>query len=336
MTVYVSLPLTGPRAAEGKDAADGARLALEQAGGQGGRPRGRGRVPRRRQGQAVGPGRGRRERARGGPGLEHRRLHRRARLGADARLAADHQRGRHRPGLARRRRGRPDPAGRGLPGLARSLPALRRADLRPRGPRRRRARRAPRPSAAVELELRATSASLATDSPFDELMAAEFERRRRRGGDRGASGRRDAASHVRAPATEGVAPRSPDREYLIAGSARPVEARPAGASPPTSRRAFGRPPGPYAAYGYEAMDAGRWRRSRRPRTPATTSAARSSTRCSRRSARTRSLGRYSITEDGDSTLCAVQPYALERQQRIPASRSARADRAQLTASSRAR
>jgi len=33
VTVYVSLPLTGPRAADGNDAADGARLALEQAGG---------------------------------------------------------------------------------------------------------------------------------------------------------------------------------------------------------------------------------------------------------------------------------------------------------------
>jgi ABC-type branched-subunit amino acid transport system substrate-binding protein len=31
--IYVSLPLTGPRAAEGNDAADGARLALEQADG---------------------------------------------------------------------------------------------------------------------------------------------------------------------------------------------------------------------------------------------------------------------------------------------------------------
>jgi ABC-type branched-subunit amino acid transport system substrate-binding protein len=34
--VYVSLPLTGPRADEGRDAADGARLALEQAGGRAG------------------------------------------------------------------------------------------------------------------------------------------------------------------------------------------------------------------------------------------------------------------------------------------------------------
>jgi hypothetical protein len=34
--VYVSLPLTGPRAAQGTDAADGARLALEQAGGEAG------------------------------------------------------------------------------------------------------------------------------------------------------------------------------------------------------------------------------------------------------------------------------------------------------------
>jgi branched-chain amino acid transport system substrate-binding protein len=36
VAVYVSLPLTGPRAADGRDAADGARLALEQAGGRAG------------------------------------------------------------------------------------------------------------------------------------------------------------------------------------------------------------------------------------------------------------------------------------------------------------
>jgi branched-chain amino acid transport system substrate-binding protein len=36
LTVYVSLPLTGPRAEDGNDAADGARLALEQADGRAG------------------------------------------------------------------------------------------------------------------------------------------------------------------------------------------------------------------------------------------------------------------------------------------------------------
>ena len=36
VTVYVSVPLTGPRAVDGRDAADGARLALELAGGRAG------------------------------------------------------------------------------------------------------------------------------------------------------------------------------------------------------------------------------------------------------------------------------------------------------------
>jgi branched-chain amino acid transport system substrate-binding protein len=36
VTVYVSLPMTGPRGAEGRDAADGARLALEDVGGKAG------------------------------------------------------------------------------------------------------------------------------------------------------------------------------------------------------------------------------------------------------------------------------------------------------------
>ena len=36
VAVYVSLPLTGPRGVDGRDAADGARLALEQAHGRAG------------------------------------------------------------------------------------------------------------------------------------------------------------------------------------------------------------------------------------------------------------------------------------------------------------
>jgi branched-chain amino acid transport system substrate-binding protein len=36
VTVYVSLPVSGPRADDGRDAADGARLALEAAGGRAG------------------------------------------------------------------------------------------------------------------------------------------------------------------------------------------------------------------------------------------------------------------------------------------------------------
>src|SRR5690242_17020060 len=36
VTAYVSLPLTGPRSVEGRDAADGARLALERVGGRAG------------------------------------------------------------------------------------------------------------------------------------------------------------------------------------------------------------------------------------------------------------------------------------------------------------
>ncbi len=36
VTVYVSLPLSGPRAVDGRDAADGARLALERADGRAG------------------------------------------------------------------------------------------------------------------------------------------------------------------------------------------------------------------------------------------------------------------------------------------------------------
>ena len=47
LTVYVSLPLRGPCGADGRDAADGARLALADADGQAGGVAGRGRVPRR-------------------------------------------------------------------------------------------------------------------------------------------------------------------------------------------------------------------------------------------------------------------------------------------------
>ena len=49
LRVYVSLPLRGPTGADGRDAADGARLALADAGGEAGGVRSR-RVPRRHRG----------------------------------------------------------------------------------------------------------------------------------------------------------------------------------------------------------------------------------------------------------------------------------------------
>ena len=99
VTVYVSMPLRGPSGADGRDVADGARLALADAAGEAGGARRSGRCYLDDTG---GPGararlerRGRRRPTPAGDrGLDRDRLPRRLRLRRHPRLAADHQRGR--------------------------------------------------------------------------------------------------------------------------------------------------------------------------------------------------------------------------------------------------
>ncbi len=141
VTVYVSLPLTGPHGARRPRRRRWRATGAGAGSGQGRLDPGPADLSRRRQGQDLGPGRRRGQRPPGGPGLIRRCVHRRARLGADPRLGADHQRRRPGAGLAGSRRGGPDPGRRRLSELARPLPALRLAQLRSDGAGGRRGRR---------------------------------------------------------------------------------------------------------------------------------------------------------------------------------------------------
>ena len=229
--MYVTLPLTGPaggRRAVTPPTAPGWRSSRRVERPALSRSR---RVPRRRQGRRLGSGSGRRQRPQRGPGLERGRLHRRARLRAHPGLGADHQR----RGLVQispdGRRGRPHPLRRGLaespdryqpsgsPTFARIVPA----DDVVAG-------------AADWLEPGATG-ELATGA----LRGLWASSRRRRGS------RRQVLAARRST-------RSPARAQTRTGFRTDLAARP---GPPGRLRRvpqrFGREPGPYAAYGYEAM-----------------------------------------------------------------------------------
>ena len=109
--VYVSMPLHGSEAPNGRDVVDAARLALADANGMAGRARIRavylddtsGHGANARWSPAAAAANARRA----SRGLGGDRLHRRLRLGRDPVLAADHERGAHPPGLAGELRHRP-------------------------------------------------------------------------------------------------------------------------------------------------------------------------------------------------------------------------------------
>ena len=160
LTVYVSLPLRGPSAADGRDAADGARLALADAGGEAGGIA----VEAIYLDDTAGAGRARwtpasaaaNARARD-PGLDRDRLPRRLRVRRHPRLAAGHQ---HRRACSRSRRRAPRATSsrRSRAPTSSRDPAERQAHLRPRDPERRaQARPAPAGSTASGVRRVATS-----------------------------------------------------------------------------------------------------------------------------------------------------------------------------------
>ena len=89
--IYVSLPLRGPSGPDGRDAADGARLALAGSRRRGRRGSCRGHVPRRHRGRRrarpLDAGTGGRERPRRDAGLDRDRLPRRLRVRAPRRAS---------------------------------------------------------------------------------------------------------------------------------------------------------------------------------------------------------------------------------------------------------
>lgn len=303
VTVYVSLPLTGPAADGGRDAADGARLALEEAGGAAGELE----VTAEFLDDAGG--------ARWDPVL----------VGQNARAAtADSSTAAYIGELES------EPTRASAPitneaGIVQVSPGAGAVDLTqpaegyPDSPDRYRpagdasfARNIPTDAdvlaavadRAVELGLRSVSVDL-DDSPFGELSAQEFERSAEQVGiEVGAGGAGEATLSA------------DDRGFVLRGDGETVFAAPLASQrlPSTAfalqfSQRYGREPGPFAAYGYDAMqvalDAIDEAQGSAEFRPAVVDAVLDSEHPDS------VLGRYSIGDEGDTTLCAIQPYDVE-------------------------
>jgi branched-chain amino acid transport system substrate-binding protein len=316
VTVYVSLPLTGPRGADGRDAADGARLALEEAGGEAGSIDVRARFLDDAKDRAWDP----------------------VAVGANARQAVQDS-------SAAAYIGELDsePTRASVPitndaGLVQVSPGAGAIDLTapaagyPDSPDRYQpsgspsfARTIPSDEVVVEAAaewvsaLGATRAVVGTDgSPFEELSATEFQA--------AAAGHGVQASITRGPVSfhRLARPRTatydtrverlrisgdPARTYELSAELDPPRL-PETAFSDRFKRRFGRAPGPSAAYGYEAMalvlqaignagtDASSFRDQVRD---GVLGANRDGT----------VLGSYAITSDGDTTECMIQRYRVE-------------------------
>ncbi|HEY6771189.1 MAG TPA: hypothetical protein VI035_01925 [Solirubrobacterales bacterium] len=323
VAVYVSLPLTGPRAVDGREAADGARLALEAAEGRAGSIQVRAHFL---------------DDARGKPWDA-------VAVGENARAAVqDHTTAAYIGELDS------EPTRGSAPitnqaGIVQVSPGAGAVDLTapaagyPDSPDRYRpsgsvsfARTVPADDVVVDAaaawasELGVTSAAVTSDgSPFQNLTASEFKS--------AAADHGITMSAGNPPGKVAVAPGGALRAVYEPGSARltiygsttrRLELS-AQLDPPllpdkqfASRFAqrFHRSPGPYAAYGYEAMalvlqgireagtDASSFRDDMRN---AVIGAHRDGT----------VLGSYSITSEGDTTECMIQRYRIDGSRRVP-------------------
>lgn len=312
VTVYVSLPLTGPRAADGRDAADGARQALERDGEVAGSIEVRAEFLDDASGRAWSPtavGRNARKAVQDSSAaayigeLDSEPTRASVPITNDAGLLQVS------PGaggvdLTRPAAGYRDSPDRyrpsGDPNFTRTVPA---DDV------------VVRAAADWASELGVSRAVVRTDgSPFDDLAATEFESA---AGERGVE-----VSIARGPDSFPREARSTFAAYDPASQRLRVSGQPMSLSlraelAPSGlpgrdfarqfRERFGRDPGPYAAYGYEAMelvlqsisgagtDASQFRDNVREGAFG--------------AERTGSvLGDYSIDSEGDTTECTIQRY----------------------------
>jgi branched-chain amino acid transport system substrate-binding protein len=318
VAVYVSLPLTGPRGADGRDAADGARLALERAQGRAGSIRVRAHFlddAKGRPWDAIA-------------------------VGANARAAVqDHTTAAYIGELDS------EPTRASAPitnqaGIVQVSPGAGAVDLTapaagyPDSPDRYRpsgdvsfARTVPADAVVVDAaaawasELGVTAAAVTSDgSPFQELAASEFKSAAAEHGVRVSPGKPPAKVAV-APSGEPRAVYDPGTALLTIYGGSPqalqlsAELSPSRLPKPDFvqrfQGRFHRSPGAYAAYGYEAMalllqgiaDAGTDASSFRDNVRgAVIGAHRDGT----------VLGSYSITSEGDTTECMVQRYRIDR------------------------
>ena len=322
VAVYVSLPLTGPRGIEGRDAADGARLALEQAGGRAGAVQVRAHFLDDARGRPWDP----------------------VAVGENSRTAVqDHTTAAYIGELDS------EPTRGSAPitnqaGIAQVSPGAGAIDLTapaagyPDSPDRYRpsgsvsfARTVPADDVVIDAaaawagELGVTSAAVTSDgSPFQDLAASEFKS--------AAAAHGIQVSPGEPPGKVAVAPGGTSRAVYEPGTGRLTIY---GAAPQTLgvsaeldpkllpdkqfdtrfAQRFHRNPGPPAAYGYEAMalilqaigDAGSDASSFRDHVrEAVIGAHRDDT----------VLGSYSITSEGDTTECMIQRYRVEGSTRI--------------------
>jgi branched-chain amino acid transport system substrate-binding protein len=312
VTVYVSLPLTGPRAADGRDAADGARLALEQGGGMAGSIEVVARLLDDARGKAWDP----------------------VAVGANAREAVQHS-------AAAAYIGELDsePTRASVPitneaGLVQVSPGAGAVDLTapaagyPDSPDRYRpsgsisfARTVPSDAVVVDAaaewasELGVKRAEVRSDgSAFEDLSASEFESAAATHGVQVVSGpAADPATATYEPGSQRLS--SVGRAYDLDAQLDPRRL-PDPAFAGRFQERFDRSPGPYAAYGYEAMalvldaiggagtDASSFRDEVRE---GVFGAHRDGT----------VLGSYAITSDGDTTECMIQRYRVDGSRRIP-------------------
>ena len=313
VTVYVSLPLTGPRAADGRDAAEGARLAMERAGEVAGSIQvraeflddasGRGWDP-----VAVGANARRAVQDSSAAAyigeLDSEPTRASVPITNDAGLLQVS------PGagggdLTRAAAGYPDSPDRyrpsGDPNFARTVPT---DDV------------VVRAAADWASELGATRAVVLAGRPFEDLAAAEFESAAAERGIEVTIARDSYSFNPEAsPPLAAFVPHPIPPRLRISGHPMTLalspqldpSALPARDFVSQFRARFGRDPGPYAAYGYEAMelvlqsisDAG-----------TDASQFRDNVREGAFGAeRTGSvLGDYSIDSEGDTTECLIQRY----------------------------
>ena len=173
---------------------------------------------------------------------------------------------------------------------------------------------------AIELGYRRVDV-VAHDTPFDQLIASEFASAAAGVGvEIGVEGA-DAALTI--GQTDGVsllpggrrADRPGDEVHAIAQPLAP-ENLPGVEFPAEFEQRFGRAPGPYAAYGYEAMNlALQGIAAAEDSDDEFRGAVVDGVLDSERPDSI--LGRYAITESGDTTLCALQPYTFDGPRSIP-------------------
>jgi branched-chain amino acid transport system substrate-binding protein len=316
VAVYVSLPLTGPRGADGRDAANGARLALEQAQGKAGSIEVRARFLDDARGRAWDP----------------------VAVGANARQAVQDS-------SAAAYIGELDsqPTRGSMPitndaGLVQVSPGAGGVDLTapaagyPDSPDRYRpsgspnfARTVPADDVVVDAaanwasELGVTAAAVTSDgSAFQNLAAGEFKSAAAEHGIQLMHGKPPSAvavgggakQAVYEPGSQTLGVYGPAAEALAVSAELDPSRLPIRTFFGEFQRRFQRTPGPYAAYGYEAMglvlqaiqgagtDASSLRDNVRD---GVFGAHRDAT----------PLGSYAITSDGDTTECMIQRYRVQ-------------------------